>query len=116
MRIFLFPYYVDIEWASRRSPKLFKFLSEEHVQLTRVSWRGDIKSLPVTPSIIRASSMSWCKWEELAQRCAELGHFCFYNDFVLMPDGTISSEQLIDEAKKFLERQAMLEKSLKRVS
>lgn len=105
MKIYLFPGYVSISSASASSPNLFRFLKEQKVELVEESWGGDLKSLPTgEPAFIRASSVMHCADLDLAQRCAELGHFCFYDDRILRPDGSYDSATLIEELQKFLER------------
>lgn len=105
MKIYMFPHYVSVTSSRIGSKRLFSFLVSQDIILEGARWEGDLKSLPTTPSIIRASSMMECTWEALGKRCAELGHFCFYDDEVVMADGNRSREYLIDEAKRFLARQ-----------
>ena len=101
----MFPHYVSITSSRSLSEHLFSFLASQGVELEDARWNGDLDSLPTTPSIIRASSMMECGWGELGKKCAELGHFCFYNDAVVLADGNRSRELLIDEANKFLAKQ-----------
>jgi hypothetical protein len=105
MKIYLYPGYVSLGSSAGGSPRLFRYLENERkVKLEDMRWHGTLDSLPKNPSMIRASSMMKCESYDLAKKCAELGHFCFYNDQVLLPNGEyVGGDRLIEEAQKFLD-------------
>lgn len=105
MRVYTYPGYVNLESAQGGSPRLFGFLEGLGVKFEGYSWHGTVESLPKKPAMIRASSMMGCDSRDLAKRCAELGHFCFYDDRVVLPDGNyVGGDKLIEEAKRFIEK------------
>lgn len=87
------------------SPKLCNFLQENAIEIEFAHWDGTPSSIPIEgdPVIVRASSQMQCSVKALAQRCAISGHFLFYDDAVILPDGTYSKEKLLPEAQKFLD-------------
>lgn len=105
MRVYTYPGYVSLGSAQGGSPKLFRYLEKERgVKFEGHAWHGTLDSLPKKPAMVRASSMMKCDSYDLAKRCAELGHFCFYDDRVILPNGEyVGGDTLIEEAKKFLE-------------
>lgn len=105
MTIYLYPHYVSLTSAARFSPQLFLFFVQQGVGLKEAPWNGDLDSLPSEPSVIRASSMMDCSLQELGQKCAELGHLCFYDDKLVLPNGDTVREGLIEAARKFIEKQ-----------
>ncbi|MBI3251496.1 MAG: hypothetical protein HYZ62_01135, partial [Candidatus Andersenbacteria bacterium] len=105
MRMFLYPAYVCLQSAKANSRSLFQALKDLGVEVEAAFWHGTLDSLPDDrPSIIRASSMMSCAGNELAQRCAQLGHFAFYNDSYLSADGTYKSDDLIETLTAFIEK------------
>lgn len=105
MRVYTYPGYVSLGSAQGGSPKLFRFLEKDcGLKFEGHHWHGTIDSLPKKSAMVRASSMMTCDTYELARRCAELGHFLFYDDRVILPNGEYSGEHLIEEVKKFLEK------------
>lgn len=105
MRVYTYPGYVSLGSAQGGSPKLFRYLEKERgLKFEGHAWHGTLDSLPKKPAMVRASSMMKCDSYDLAKRCAELGHFCFYDDRVILPNGEyVGGDQLIEEAKKFLD-------------
>lgn len=105
MRVYTYPGYVTLGSAQGGSPKLFRYLEKERgVKCEWHPWHGTLDSLPKKPAMVRASSMMKCTYDELAARCAELGHLCFYDDRIILPNGEwIGGDQMIKEAKKFLD-------------
>lgn len=104
MKIYFYPGYVSLSSCRVRSPRFFTYLKEKGVELEELNWGGDLDSFPKTPSIIRGSTMMDCNWRSFARKCQELGHFPFYDDQFIMPDGSFSREVLIPELEKFLEK------------
>lgn len=105
MDVYLFPDYVSISSAFSRSKGFAGFLLENNITAKRKSWHGTLASLPKTPSIIRASKMMECNWIEFGQKCAELGHVCFYDDQLILPNGgKANSTELINAVKEFLKK------------
>lgn len=104
MKMYLYPGYVSLASARAYSPRLFEFL-ENMVELEAVRWNGSLTSLPTDePIMVRASSRLPCSLEDLALRCEELGHFVYYDDQLLLTDGSYTREGLIESAQRFLER------------
>lgn len=105
MKVYLYPHYVSLDSASAHSPTLFGYLENVGLQIEPCRWAGTLQSLPTDPAFIRASSVMSCDFPQLIKRCAELGHFCFYDDVGFLPNGEIVKEiQLITEVEKFLSK------------
>ncbi len=104
MKMCLFPSYRTRRFAESESPTVFRILEEQGVPIEDEQWMGTIESLPHEPALIRASSMLEFRLEEFARRATALGHFCFYQDHVGMPDGQYRHDVLVSELLKFLEK------------
>lgn len=105
MRVYTYPGYVNLDSAQGGSPKLFRYLEKERgLKFEGHAWHGTLESLPKKPAMVRASSVMKCNSYDLAKRCAELGHFCFYDDRVILPNGEyVGGDRMIEEVKKFIE-------------
>ncbi len=102
MQVYLYPAYVSLDSIEGESARLFKLLGSQGVELEERNWGGTLESLPKNPSIVRASSMMKCGKREFGRKCAELGHFAFYYDNVVLPTGEYSREDFIPELEKWL--------------
>lgn len=99
MKVYLFPGYVCLHSAETFSPTIFAHLEQKKIALEEYHWDGTLESLPTKPSLVRASSVMKYGWDALAQKCRELGHFCFYDDQLVGSD-----LEVIAELEKFLEK------------
>jgi hypothetical protein len=102
MQVYLYPGYVSLDSIEGESTRLFKLLETQGVELEERNWGGTLESLPKNPSIVRASSMMKCGEREFGRKCAELGHFAFYYDSVILADGTYSQKDFIPKLEEWL--------------
>lgn len=116
--LFLFPLYVDVQSAMSFSPLLKEFLNSRGVELVAVHWNGRCDDLPWDTKMlfmVRVSTMMRGPellrleapknvWGEISRRCTEHGHFCFYNDQLVLENSELVSEGLLEAAEKFLAR------------
>ncbi len=109
MKLLLHPNYVSLESARQYSPRLFSFMQQMNIPLTVVNWDGTRESLPVEPSLVRWSTMITAYPREiLAKDCCEMGHFLFFDDRIVEPDGTLKSENLLPSATAFFQKNGCL--------
>ncbi len=104
MKIYMYPGYVSVVSSSAYSPKLFGLIKSLGVELEPAYWNGSLESLPTEPCLVRASSKLPYTWWELAKKCKQLGHFCFYDDAVINDNGESNHEDLLLRAKEFFAR------------
>ncbi len=104
MKIYLFPDYVTIGSSSIFSQELFGLINELDIELDRVFWDGTLESLPTEPCIVRASTMLSYHWKDLAWKCKQLGHLCFYDGSAIDDDGERNDEAFLPRAKEFFKR------------
>lgn len=107
----LYPGYVNLFSAKAKSPRLFEFLESHDIEIEEYPWLGTIKSLPKGgPIIVRYSSMIPDDYDieprDLARACSELGHICFYDDSMLVDEGSYwkDTDVLLEEMGKWLKK------------
>lgn len=105
MQMLLFPGYVSLASARTYSPRLFRVLKEREVPIEVVRWDGTTSGVPTKhPVIIRASTKMMCDPADLASIANQHGHFVYYDDKVLLPNGSFTSDQLEGKLIEFLDR------------
>jgi hypothetical protein len=89
------------------SRTLFDLLRAWKVEVEFKDWDGLLKSLPTEPCLIYASENLDYPWHQLLLHSEPFGHLCFYNDQILLRDGTPDGEFLKVRLEKFLSAQTV---------
>lgn len=96
---YVYPAYIVPEDFPVRSPVLHALFVEHGVILEREHWPGTLEGMPSSPGLLRTSTTMRCRREDLGARCIELGHLAYYQDRILLSDGSYD-----DEVKEAVER------------
>lgn len=106
LKIFLYPEYMDRSTAATLSPEVFSILREYRVRLEVEQWSGKLDDSLASdrPGLVLASEHMLCSQAQLAMKCAQFGHFVFYNDKHLGSDGNFrGTSTLVEALTLFLE-------------
>ncbi|OIO47635.1 MAG: hypothetical protein AUJ28_00685 [Parcubacteria group bacterium CG1_02_37_51] len=98
----LFPFYFAELNMRYHSPQLLEYLLSNNIDIVFGRWGGTIASLPDNEKcLIRFSKTNQKDWPTILQKCYQLGHIPFHEDYLLNINGQ-RQDNLIPIIQKYL--------------